>query len=121
MFIFIFCVVSLMVIVAELVFAPWVNESFSKIWAEEERPIIKRDTQERLQELFLDGDVPEETAVLMAAKEQNMEEEELLAMFNAVNARNLANIFKSKGPSRIGSVLRVIDGISKKGMRKKRG
>ena len=71
---------------------PKLNKMFSWIWREEEHPLVKRETQERLKELFVDGTVPNETALIMAAKEQGVEEEQLLAFYGAMNANDLRNI-----------------------------
>jgi len=114
---FFFLLVLFIYTIATLVVTPKTNKMFSSIWSEEEHPLIKRETQERLNELFVDGDVPAETGLIMAAKEQNVEEEELLAMLGAINASDLKRIVKSKGAARVMDLYKVLDAASKIGMR----
>jgi len=79
--------VVVFIIAMSYVLSPILNRFFSMIWSEEERPMVKKETQDRLNELFIDGDVPDETGLIMAAKEQGVEEEELLAMFEGMRKR----------------------------------
>lgn len=105
-------------VIAILYVGPAANKFLSHIWSEEELPVVKRETKERLDELFIDGDVPEETAVLMTATEENMEEKELLEMFQAVDAKDLKSIVTSKG-SKFSLIFGALDKIGKKNMRRR--
>lgn len=99
---------------------PLFNKLFSFIWSEEEKPIIKREAQERLNELFVDGDVPEETAAVMTATEENMEERELLEMFRATSPKDLKRIITSKDKgSLIANAIITFDQASRKNMRRR--
>ena len=74
---------------------PVVNNGFSCIW---EDPIQKQRKEGilRLKELHINGEVPEETAVLMAAKELNTTEEELLKVLGTFSARDLRGVITGK-------------------------
>lgn len=109
--------VIVMYIISTLWITPKTNEMFSEIWSEEEHPKIKRETQERLNDLFVDGDIPAETALVIAAREESIEEKELLAMFGALDAKDLKAILRARGPTRVVDIFKVLDGISKRGMR----
>lgn len=63
--------------------APWLNkEVFSRIWSEETKQVIAREAIDRIKELCIDGNVPEETAVLMAAKEHGLDTHQLFSNFD---------------------------------------
>lgn len=99
------------------VLAPLTNKLFAYIWSEDETPVVQKETKERLDELFVDSDVPEETAVLMTAVEQNIDEKKVLEMFGAMNAKDLKNIMASKN-SGVMRVLGILDKASKKNMKR---
>jgi hypothetical protein len=97
---------------------PWLNKNlFSKIWKEETRPVVAREVIDRVKELCIDGDVPAKTAVLMAAKENDVEEATMLAAFNADDAEELIKILKSKKPNFIPMLLKKITNHDRKNMR----
>lgn len=108
-------------LIATFILTPIVNKWFAAIWAEEERPMIKRETQERLNELFVDGEVPEEVGLVMASKEQGIEEQEMLALYNAVNAKDLSRIVRHKKEDQVTELFKFLDKLSKINMKGKRG
>lgn len=84
---------------------PWLNRNiYSRIWSEEPRPVVTREAIERIKELCVTGDVPEDTAILIAAKEYNVSEHEFLAAFDANDAAELVMTLISKKPN-LGTVL----------------
>jgi len=117
-----FIPILLALLIGEFIIGPWLNKHFfSFIWSEEEKPIIKREVQERLEDLFVDGDVPDETALVMAAKEANMDEQELLNMFNAVSPKDLKRIMTGRDNKlmKLYKVLDMLGSANKRGMRRR--
>jgi len=82
------------------------NWFFSKIWSEKE---INKDTRKRLKELSVDSDVPEETALLIASKEQKLKEEELIRAFNALDAKDLAKMIKGNKRDMLSNLITAMD------------
>ena len=88
------------VVVGQEKMLPWLNKNiFSKIWSEEPHKAVTRETVERLAGLLLENGTPEDTAVLIAAREQGISERELLNSFGADDAKELVRILSSKNPS----------------------
>jgi hypothetical protein len=97
---------------------PWLNKHiFSKIWCEEPRKQVARETIDRLKELMVDGDVPEETALLMVAKEQEIEAKDILQSFDADDAKELIQLLSAKNPSFSSFLFKSIRNLPKKNMR----
>ena len=117
-FLFVLFLIWLFVDVALFRMAPWLNKNFfSKIWREETRPVVAREVIDRLKELCVDGDVPAETAVLMAAQENDVSEETMLAAFNADDAQELIKILSSKKPNFVPMLLKKMVNLDRKNMR----
>ncbi len=103
----------------QVVFVPWLNRHiFSKVWHEEDRAPVARETVERIKELCVDGDVPEETAVVMAARESGLSEEQLLNHFDAKDAEELVRILSHKKPQLASYVLKKIMSLDRANMRR---
>ena len=97
---------------------PWLNKRiFSKIWCEEPRKQVARETIDRLKELMVDGDVPEETALLMVAKEQDIEAKDILQSFDADDAKELIQLLSAKNPSFTTYMFKRMRDLPKKNMR----
>ena len=97
---------------------PWCNKHvFSRIWSEE-RPVVAREAIDRIKELCIDGDIPEETAVLMAAQEQNLTEQEMLVAFSAKDAKELVAILTNKKSGFANLLLKKLTHIDRVGMRR---
>ena len=74
---------------------PIVNRILSVVWEDptvRQRAVIAR----RLKELHVDGTIPEETAVLLAAKEFNATEDELMRVAGMFNAGDLMGMLTGK-------------------------
>lgn len=94
---------------------PFTNRFFALIWREPD--IEKNDIAERIKALYVDGDVPEETALMMASVESGQSKESILGAFNAANAIDLANIIKKK-PREFNTILsQLMESGYKKNMR----
>lgn len=116
--------IGILILVAVICWAlntllPWLNKHiFSKIWSEETRPAVARETIDRIKELCVDGDVSEETAILMAAKENNLTEDELLASFNASDAKELVSILSGKNSNMLSVVMKKLSNLDRVNMRR---
>ena len=98
---------------------PWLNKRiFSRIWSEETRPAVAREAIDRLKELCIDSDVPEETAILMAARENGVTEREMLASFNAEDAAELMRMLSGRRPNFGAILLKKMKNMDRVGMRK---
>jgi hypothetical protein len=75
--ILLFIFLGALVLASFMYLIPPCNKLFSFIW---EDPISRqqREVVKRLKELHIDGHIPEETAVVMASKEFNTSEQELM-------------------------------------------
>ena len=97
---------------------PYTNKLFGLIWTdpreENRRKIIKR-----IKELTIDGDVPEETAVLMAAKEQNIDEENLMEVLGVMSPSEVRGLFTGKR-GMIQAFTSALDNALKSGTGRKR-
>ena len=100
--------------------APWLNkEVFSRIWSEEDRPMVAREAIDRIKELCIDGNVPEETAILMAAKEHGLNERQLLNSFSADDAKDLIRILSGKKPNYLALMTKKVGNVSRQNMHRK--
>lgn len=93
---------------------PFFNRILSFVWedpCDRQRAIVLK----RLKELHVDGNVPEETAYLMAAKELNTTEDELKEAIGVVGSSNLMGLLMGK-KNMFGVIL---DGINKNLKRKR--
>ena len=63
--------------------SPYIQKLMSFVWQD---PMVRYRAQavKRIKELCVDGDVPDETAILMAAKELDMTEEQLVEALNGL-------------------------------------
>lgn len=77
------------------------------IWGPETNK-IRLETLERVRQLYIDEDVPAESAVLMATKEDGVSEEELYAACKAIDAKDLVDILTGSNRSRLRAMARVI-------------
>ena len=99
--------------------APWLNkEVFSKIWSEESKPMIAREAIDRIKELCIDGDVPAETAVLMASKEHGLDERQLLSNFDVADAKELIRMLSAKNPNWMAMMMKKIGKVGYQNMRR---
>lgn len=74
---------------------PAANRFFSILWedpADKQRAVIAR----RLRELHVDGDVPTETSILLAAKEATTSEKELLGLLDMVGPTDLMGVLSDR-------------------------
>ena len=110
--------VWVLVVVGQGKLMPWMNKHvFSKIWCEEPRKQVARETIDRLKELMVDSDVPEETALLMVAKEQDINAEDVLNSFDADDAKDLIRILSAKNPNFGSFLVKSVVNLPKKNMR----
>lgn len=79
------------VIFAMVVLIPPINAMFALIW-EDPRERQRHMVLKRLKELHVDGDVPAETAVLMASQENNITEEQLKAAVGMFSASEIKSV-----------------------------
>ena len=77
------------------------------IW-EPETNKVRKETVKRLRELYVDQDIPAETAVLMTTSEEGITEEELYSAFRAIDANDLMDIITSTKKSRLTMALRLM-------------
>ena len=104
--------------VSEQKMIPWLNKHFfSRIWQEETRPLVAREVIDRIKELCVDGDIPEETAVMIAAKEHDVSEATMLEAFNAEDAKELVRILSSKKPNFFPMIMKKVLANDRKNMR----
>ena len=76
---------------AVIYLTPAVNKMFSYIWEDpsnKQRQIIAN----RIKELHVDGNVPEETAVMLAGQELNVDEQQILDELGAMRPSDLRGI-----------------------------
>lgn len=74
---------------------PATNSLFGLIWqdpTDRQRAAVAR----RLKELHVDGHVPNETAVLMAAKEHNATEQEIMGLLDMASPEDLMGVLTGK-------------------------
>jgi len=74
---------------------PVANRMFGLIW-EDPTEKQRREALARLRELHIGGDVPAETAALMAAKELNTTEEELFRVLGTFSASDLQGLITGR-------------------------
>jgi biopolymer transport protein ExbB/TolQ len=97
---------------------PITNRFFSLIWqdpSEKQRALILK----RLKELMINHEVPEETAVLMAAKEFNATENEFLEALQVMKASEIKSMLQGK-PAVLNQLLSGIDKKLRSGMNRRR-
>jgi hypothetical protein len=94
---------------------PRTNKFFALIW--NERDDEKLAVAARIKELYVDGDVPEETALMMAAAESGQSKESILNAFDAVDASDLAKIMRQKPRTAMNIMTQMLDNGYKKGMK----
>ena len=110
-------------IVASFIFAliyvvPIVNRALSCIWedpTEQERKMVLK----RLKELHVDGNIPEETAVVIASAERNVPAENVKELVGMMGSRNLMGVLSGK-KSLFWTILDGIEKQKKKGTEKRR-
>lgn len=104
---------------AVAVVAPFLNENvFGLIWrdpTERQRVEVLR----RLQELHLDGGVPDETAVLMAAKERLSTERDLIQVAGAFSLSDLMGVLSGRRGF-VGTLFGAADRTLRKGHGRRR-
>ena len=106
------------VVVGQCGLMPWLNKHvFSKIWCEEPRKVVARETIDRLADLMMDGNVPEETAVLMVAQEQDISEQDIFNSFGVDDAKELVRVLSSKNPNFASLLVKKVISLPKKNMR----
>jgi hypothetical protein len=105
--------------IAVVYLTPVTNRILGLIW---EDPTERRRKKilKRLRELHVDGNIPEETAVLMAAKEYNASEQAILDVVGAVDARDVAKLVTGR-MSPLGFLLHGFDRALRKGSGRRRG
>lgn len=74
---------------------PVTNRLFSLIW-EDPTERQRKKILKRIKELYVDGNIPEETAILMAAKEYNTTEREVLETIGAVSVGDVVKMATGK-------------------------
>lgn len=74
---------------------PVCNRLFSLIW-EDPTERQRKQVARRLKELHINGDIPEETAVLLAAKEFNVVEQNLLDVADIVSPADVKAFLTGK-------------------------
>ena len=95
-------------IFAMVVLIPPINAMFALIW-EDPRERQRRMVLKRLKELHVDGNVPAETAVLMASQEISATEADLRAAAGLFSASEIKSVLRGER-----SLLRVVsDSIQK--------
>ena len=82
------------------------NGFFSMIWSEQ---TMNDDVKARLKELYVDSDVPEETGLLIASVEQEMQEEEILRAFSALDANDLSSIIKKNPRDSLSKLISIVE------------
>jgi hypothetical protein len=81
---------------------PIVNKCMSYIWAEPSKQRVA--IANRLKELYVDGDVPDETAVIIAAAESGASEEELLSLFDNMSASDIRTLVSGDARGLMGGI-----------------
>jgi len=82
-------------ILAAIYLVPWFDRMFSKIW-EDPSQKERRQALARLNELYVDGHVPEEVAVMMASAEMNTSEDRLMKLTNMISPADLKAVLTGR-------------------------
>jgi hypothetical protein len=75
--------------------APTTNRLFAALW-EDPSEQIRREALKRMEELCVNGSVPEEAALLLTAKELNMTERQLLDAMNLFTPGEVVKVLTGK-------------------------
>jgi hypothetical protein len=71
---------------------------------------MNKEVLERIKELYVDYDVPEETAILIASKEHMLSEDEILGSLNAIDAKDFMDILLGNKRKKMNTLLRIFIG-----------
>jgi hypothetical protein len=96
--------------------APALNRMFAMVWSEDTQ--IKSEAVDRIKELYVNGELPEESALLMASVETGESESNILAAFNAMDAEDLAKIIRGKPRSMPLRALSVMESVMKRNIKR---
>lgn len=106
-------------LLAVIFLIPFFNRGFSLIWSDpSERQ--RKEALARLNELYVDGQVPEEVAVLLASKERNATEEELMNLVGMVGTSDMKAVLTGK-KTLLGVMLNEIESVVKKNTKRRKG
>lgn len=94
---------------------PFTNRFFAMVW--NERDDDKQAVLEKIQKLYVDGDVPEETALMMASTESGQSRESILNAFNTTSAVDLANIIRKRSRNAMLVISQLLESGYKRGMK----
>jgi hypothetical protein len=93
---------------------PWANKFFSMIYNENHTD--RMEVVQRIKDLYVDGDVPAESALLMAATESGKSEKEILNAFGAMNAIDLMDRIKGNPRGALALLRDLLESGYKKNM-----
>ena|SRR3990172_4433157 len=111
------CLVGIVatIYVSTKIIAPITNRIFASIWNDNE--VVSADTIKRIKELYMDGEVPIETAVMMASTETGVDRGEILKALGASSPNDVAHIMRGGRASFLFRLARTMDKNRKKGTR----
>lgn len=108
MFFFLLMVpVAVLALLSVIYLVPFFNRLFGLVW-EDPSERQRKEVLARLKELHVDGHLPEEVTVLLAAKEFNATEDELMKLVGMMSASDMKAVLSGR-KSLLGVVLHGIE------------